>query len=663
MYYLFFIFAILLLSTVDGQQCRARFNQTISGQCSSIDNCRGTILTTNSCQQQRCCIPTTSQSTPAECISANDFDALYNTSRANFLRTILNNGINLAGICRNCQAKAAFLAVAATMTENFQTDEATKNDVQLASDDNKYGNSQPGDGSRFRRRGFFGLRGKAMYQNLQASMPQYQSLSNPESVALTQNAIIIAAKLWINPDLMSEPALTRYADGSFYGFSMLWYKLNGDIEQLSIGAKYYSKFLRQLQCGGDLYPGQGPTCHYNTTHQGTCSADCIKGLEDSSTYCGCSSPRGQKCPNSPAHIRCCLDTCSQELKMDLGFVLDASGSVGRSNYQLQLKFTQDLLRRVNVGLNKTHVGIINYSDDVQTLTWLNTDYTLEEKLRRVNQSVYYASGTNTARALRQVDTVFSYQRGRRQSKEGVTPVIFVITDGKSDNQSATIGAANVLKQKGIILVSVGVGNGPNLGELHAVCSPPASENYFAMSDYTALEQKLNQFTSKSCSEPASVSSNITVTIEIIKDKYKFLKVEIVTIGNKILITVTLFNGNVKLFYSFTNRNPKDPAEFIDYETRSDLDLSRWTQVKSYFQRSSTKTSTAKNGQVTLIVDKPDNNVDFVYIGIKGIEENNKFEIKFDDCAEVNCKTSNTSTMKLSIVLVIFLWFVCTLNKS
>jgi len=54
--------------------------------------------------------------------------------------------------------------------------------------------------------------------------------------------------------------------------------------------------------------------------------------------------------------------------MDLGFILDASGSIASSDYQLQLQFTKDLLARVNVGPNKTHVGIINYSTSLQTLT-------------------------------------------------------------------------------------------------------------------------------------------------------------------------------------------------------------------------------------------------------------------------------------------------------
>jgi hypothetical protein len=401
-----------------------------------------------------------------------------------------------------------------------------------------------------------------------------------------------------------------------------------------------------------LYPGQGPVCQYNDTHKGACSADCIKGLEDSGEYCGCSGGKGQQCPNSPVHIRCCLDTCSQDLKMDLGFVLDASGSVGLANYRLQLEFTKDLLRRVNVGNNKTHVGIINYSTLYETLTWLNTDYDLQEKLLRVNQAQYYGDTTDTASALRQANNVFSFERGLRQPEEGATPVLFVITDGASNNRVATIEAAAVLKGKGIHLVSVGVGSQLDLNELYAICTPPASDNYFAMSNYAALEQKLNQFTSKSCSEPAVISANTTVTSEIGKDKYKFLKVEIVAIGSKILITVKLFNGKVKLFYSFNSRNPKDPNDFDDYQPKTNIAYrSSVFKFLSNFQ-TILNSPKAQSDEVTLVIDKPDTEVEFVYVGVKGMEDDNKFQVKIDDCADVNCKSKSSSTMKLNVVLLI-----------
>lgn len=218
------VLAVLLLgiSAIDAQECRARYNQSIVGQCSSVSSCQGTILAGSTCQQQRCCVPELMVTAPS-CLIANEFDAFYNYStRAIYLRSVLNRALTAAGICRNCQAKAAFLAIAATMTSHFQTDESTQTDAELATDDNKYGNMERGDGSRYRRRGFFGLRGRTMYQRLQQLLPQYQSLNNPESVAIVEDAGAIAAQLWNRPDLTTVSPLTNYADGTFYGFSILW---------------------------------------------------------------------------------------------------------------------------------------------------------------------------------------------------------------------------------------------------------------------------------------------------------------------------------------------------------------------------------------------------------------------------------------------------------
>lgn len=200
-----FIFVLSLLSsyTTHGQQCQGTFNTDLNGQCSSVNNCQGTILASNSCETNKCCINGTSMISNSNCINATDFNILYNTTRERFLQQFLNHGIYLAGICNNCQAKAAFLAVAATMTNNFQTDEAIGSTAEFAEDDTSYGNNQTGDGSKFRRRGFFGLRGREMYTRLQALYPQYQTLSNPESAALLENAAVIASLLWKNSNLQN----------------------------------------------------------------------------------------------------------------------------------------------------------------------------------------------------------------------------------------------------------------------------------------------------------------------------------------------------------------------------------------------------------------------------------------------------------------------------
>ncbi|CAF2848911.1 unnamed protein product [Rotaria sp. Silwood2] len=203
MRYLAAILIITHLTLVDGQECHARFNQSIAGYCSPVDKCQGTVIATEICGQQHCCVSGQAPAASPVCITGGEFNALYSTPRAAFLRRILNYAINQAGICSNCHAKAAFLAISATMTNDFTSDEATGTDNQFADDDDKYGNDRLGDGSRFRRRGFFGLRGREMYQRLQKSIPQYQSLSQPESVAIVENGMVIAARQWNNPNLLN----------------------------------------------------------------------------------------------------------------------------------------------------------------------------------------------------------------------------------------------------------------------------------------------------------------------------------------------------------------------------------------------------------------------------------------------------------------------------
>lgn len=373
-------------------------------------------------------------------------------------------------------------------------------------------------------------------------------------------------------------------------------------------------------------------------------------MEEAGEYCGCSGTPGPQCPNSPPHIRCCLDTCSQELKMDLGFVIDASGSIGASDYKLQQKFVKDLLERVNVGPNRTHVGIINFSSSSETLTQLNSDYELKQKIDKVKKAYYYGQSTNTALALREANSVFSYENGLRGPEQGATPVIFVITDGASDAQNATLDAADVLKRSGIHLVSVGVGNKLNLDELRLMCTPPSSENYFAISNYAALEQKINQFTSKSCSEPAIIPENVTVVTEVGKQKYKFLKVKIVINRNKIMIKVKLFNGKIKLFYSFKSRNPKDPNDFIVYQPSTATSSRSLSLEKA---GNTIQHSKVTNDVVTLVTDKPDDDVEFVYVGIKGVEDDNRFEVNFDDCQKVDCPSAaSTLAIKFSFLPVL-----------
>ena len=51
------------------------------------------------------------------------------------------------------------------------------------------------------------------------------------------------------------------------------------------------------------------------------------------------------------------------MPVDLGFLIDASGSIGAKNFQKILQFVSKIVDAFAVGPNGTHVGVIYYADD------------------------------------------------------------------------------------------------------------------------------------------------------------------------------------------------------------------------------------------------------------------------------------------------------------
>ncbi|CAF4540711.1 unnamed protein product, partial [Didymodactylos carnosus] len=297
-----------------------------------------------------------------------------------------------------------------------------------------------------------------------------------------------------------------------------------------------------------------------------------------------------------------------------------------------------------------------------------------EKLNRVNAATYFALKTYTGDALREANRVFSSNNGLRPTEDGAPQVIFLITDGQSNGQLQPIPQAAILKQRGIHIFTVGVGNGVALNEVHAICTQPWSENYLPITNYAGLEQKLSQFMSKSCAEPISVIENSTVTGECAKDKYKYFKISIKVVGNKILITVKISNGKVKLFYSFNARNPKDPTDF-EYSDDKPKTLTTFTSLiwaTHSFNGIGARGFKPKQDiirtnedEVTLVVDKPSNDTEFVYVGVKGLDEQNMFLLAFDDCANdnVDCTTKSiSSVIKFNLIGIIILVLISFLSR-
>ncbi len=86
------------------------------------------------------------------------------------------------------------------------------------------------------------------------------------------------------------------------------------------------------------------------------------------------------------------------------FILDASGSIGRSNFNSVRNFVSRYVDGVDIGPDDTQVGVIRFSSSAQLLFDLDT-YKDRNSLQWAIRSILYTTGgTNIPAALCQLVT-------------------------------------------------------------------------------------------------------------------------------------------------------------------------------------------------------------------------------------------------------------------
>ena len=122
--------------------------------------------------------------------------------------------------------------------------------------------------------------------------------------------------------------------------------------------------------------------------------------------------------------------------MDIVFVVDASGSIGVTNFNLTKSFLSRLVGRLNISSGNTRVGLVTYSSGIGSGFNLS-DYVTVASMQRAISSLGYSYGgtTNTAGALAYVrTTMLTAAAGNR---DDVPNVVVVVTDGHSNNANHT----------------------------------------------------------------------------------------------------------------------------------------------------------------------------------------------------------------------------------
>ena len=177
--------------------------------------------------------------------------------------------------------------------------------------------------------------------------------------------------------------------------------------------------------------------------------------------------------------------------LDIYFLMDESGSVGFSDFQLMKQFVYNTVNEFHIGPDKTQVGVITYESYAMVQFYLNTYHDKSALLTAINNLPFSSGGTNAADALNLLrQSGFTPANGGRPLTQAIPRVGVVITDAYSNSYSATVAAAQSVHDAGITIFAIGIGGNVDHYELAAMASHPSYVSDitgFDISQFNALQ--------------------------------------------------------------------------------------------------------------------------------------------------------------------------------
>ena len=160
------------------------------------------------------------------------------------------------------------------------------------------------------------------------------------------------------------------------------------------------------------------------------------------------------------------------------FVMDASGSIGASNFEIMKAFVANVIRSLKSSAD-FKVGVIRFSRNAQVVIPLQSTQDASGLATQVLAVGYTGAGTATDTALGLMETELL-----AANVDSAAPIGILITDGRSRSRVLTLAAADRIHAEGISMYTFGIGN-TNDEELQAIASAPFYDYSFYISSFNA----------------------------------------------------------------------------------------------------------------------------------------------------------------------------------
>lgn len=208
-------------------------------------------------------------------------------------------------------------------------------------------------------------------------------------------------------------------------------------------------------------------------------------------------------------------TACRDMKADIMFLVDSSGSIGPENFSKMKTFMKNLVSKSQIGVDRVQIGVVQFSHENKEEFQLNTFMTQSDISSAIDQMTHIGETTLTGSALSFVSQYFSPDKGARPN---VRKFLILITDGEAQDLVREPAAA--LRKDGVIIYSVGV-FGSNVTQLEEISGK--REMVFYVENFDILQHIEDDLVLGICSPREGKHGTVTLGLNrVVFECYKFL---------------------------------------------------------------------------------------------------------------------------------------------
>ncbi|KAL8165475.1 UNVERIFIED_CONTAM: hypothetical protein K2H54_045826, partial [Gekko kuhli] len=191
-----------------------------------------------------------------------------------------------------------------------------------------------------------------------------------------------------------------------------------------------------------------------------------------------------------------IPECKRIARLDVVFVIDSSGSIGDTNYNLMKDFMIGLVNNSDVGSDRVQFGALKYSDSPETLFYLNNYNTKSAIISAIQSDRLLGGNTYTAEALKHSESFFTEAHGSRH-RRNVPRALIVITDGESHDAARLDEVSKRLRARDIEIYAVGIKEAKT-HELQTMAGP--NKMYYYVDQFEGLENITKELSDELCDD-------------------------------------------------------------------------------------------------------------------------------------------------------------------